>query len=103
MDSPEPTGMSGCAARIDANGVRTLARMAKLPMRSERAAEQVERLESFLAFADQWEGLGLAFSFEDGEFGYAQSVAQFQPEWDYPTRLNKQRVVLRSDPEDQEI
>ena len=50
-------------------------------------------MAGFLAFADGWKGLGLEFSFADGTFSYAQSVAQFRPEWDRPTPLNKQRVV----------
>jgi hypothetical protein len=81
------------AARVDAEAVAQLARIARLPLTPERSAEQVERLEGFLAFADEWEDLGLAFSFEDGRFSYAPSIAQFRPEWDLPTKLNKQRVV----------
>lgn len=50
------------------------------------------RLESFLDFADGWAELGLAFSFEDGTFDYAPSIAQFNPVWDRPTKLNKGRV-----------
>jgi len=71
--------------------------MAKLPLSPERAAAHVEQLEGFLAFADEWEGLGLAFSFEDGRFSYAPSISQFRPEWQLPTRLNKGRAVLPTD------
>jgi hypothetical protein len=64
-----------------------------LPLTPEAAAANVDRLNSFLEFVDGWEGLGLAFSFEDGEFGYAPSIAQFRPEWDRETKLNKGRVA----------
>lgn len=79
--------------RLDSDAVRALGRIAKLPMTPSRAATNVERLGSFLDLSDGWEGFGLAFSFEDGEFGYAQSIAQFRPEWDRATKLNKGRVV----------
>lgn len=79
--------------RVDQDAVEALARTAKLPLTSEAAAANVDRLNSFLEFADGWEGLGLAFSFEDGKFDYAPSIAQFRPEWDRPTKLNKGRVV----------
>lgn len=78
--------------RVDQDAVEALARIAKLPLTSAAAAN-VDRLNSFLEFSDGWEGLGLEFSFEDGEFGYAQSIAQFRPEWDRPTKLNKGRVA----------
>jgi hypothetical protein len=78
---------------VDVEAVEALARVAKLPQTPAQAAANVERLNSFLEFVDGWEGLGLAFSFEDGEFGYAPSIAQFRPEWDRATGLNKGRVV----------
>ena len=70
-----------------------LARVADLPLSAERRDLQVELLGGFLAFSDAWADLGLAFSFADGTFDYAQSVAQFRPDWDRPTGLNKGRVV----------
>jgi hypothetical protein len=79
--------------RVDEEAVEALARIAKLPLSSEAVAANVERLNAFLEFSDGWEGLGLGFSFEDGEFGYAPSIAQFRPEWDRPTKLNKGRVA----------
>lgn len=79
--------------RVDQGAVEALARIAKLPLTPEAAAANVDRLNSFLEFSDGWEGLGLAFSFEDGKFGYAQSIAQFRPEWDRPTKLNKGRAA----------
>lgn len=79
--------------RVDTDSVRTLARVSNLPLNPSQAAANVDRLNSFLEFADGWEGLGLAFSFEDGHFGYAPSIAQFRPEWDRGTGLNKGRTV----------
>jgi hypothetical protein len=73
--------------------VLALARTARLPMSAERAAELKEGLAFFLAFAEEWDSLGLAFSFEDGSFGYAPYLAQFRPAWDEPTKLNKGRVA----------
>jgi len=98
MTSSEPSGAGNAGrSRLDADGVGQLARMARLPLSPERAAAHVERLEGFLAFADEWEDLGLAFSFEDGRFDYAPSIAQFRPEWQLRTKLNKQRAILPED------
>ena len=78
---------------VETDDVLALARTARLPMTPERAEELKEGLASFLAFADEWDSLGLAFSFEDGNFGYAPYLAQFHPVWDEPTKLNKGRVA----------
>jgi hypothetical protein len=88
MASPDPA-----RDRVDAETILALSRVGKLPMTPERAAFLCGRLEGFLAFAEGWEDLGLAFSFEDGRFEYAPSLAQFRPEWDRATGLNKMRTV----------
>jgi hypothetical protein len=98
MDFSESSAAQEDSPRIDAEGILAVARMSKLPLAPEVAAARAEQLESFLAFADGWEDLGLAFSFNDGAFDYAPSLAQFRPEWDRPTRLNKQRADPPGDP-----
>lgn len=98
-DTPPDSESRANDARVDVDGVFALGRMARLPLSPERAATQVGRLESFLAFADEWDDLGLAFSFESGIFDYAPSLAQFRPDWDLPTKLNKGRMPGSADPD----
>jgi hypothetical protein len=65
--------------RVTADVMRALARVARLPEVERAADDYVEGYAGLLGFTDAWEGLGLAFSFEDGTFSYAQSVAQYHP------------------------
>lgn len=98
MGSPLDRESRAPHRRVDAGGVLALSRMARLSLSPEHAAAQAERLESFLAFAGEWDDLGLAFTFEDGTFDYAPSLAQFRPGWDLPTKLNKGRMSGSTDP-----
>jgi hypothetical protein len=59
--------------------MRSLARVARLPEVERAPSGYVDGYGGLLSFTDAWEGLGLEFSFRDGTFSYAQSVAQYHP------------------------
>ena len=79
---------------IDAETVRGLARYAGLPLDPERVDGQLQHINVFLGFLEEWESVRLGYWFEeDGTFGHAGMVSQYRVPWAYPTRLTKDRAV----------
>jgi hypothetical protein len=89
----EETDPQAPTDRVDAQTALALARMADVDIGADEAAAVAAGLEGFLAMSDSWADLALGFRFEDGVFSYAQSAAQFRPEWTQPAALSKDRYV----------